>query len=45
MFGSMQPVVESVRANSAWALKEVQGILTAEQWKQVPDRIPGGLPP
>ena len=53
MFASMRPVFEAVRANSAWALKEVQGILTAEQWAQVPDRIkaprgqrrgPGGPP-
>ena len=53
MFASMRPVFESVRANSAWALKEVQTILTAEQWQQVPDRIktppgqrrgPGGPP-
>lgn len=53
MFASLRPVLASVRANSAWALKEVQAILTAEQWNQVPDRIktplgqrrgPGGPP-
>ncbi len=53
MFASMRPVLESVRANNAWALKAVQSILTAEQWNQVPDRIkappgqrrgPGGPP-
>jgi hypothetical protein len=53
MFASMRPVFETVRANGAWALKEVQGILTAEQWQLVPDRIktpqgqrrgPGGPP-
>ncbi len=53
MLASMRPVLESVRANSAWALKAIQSILTTDQWNRVPDRIkapqrqrrdPGGPP-
>ncbi len=39
MLASMRPVLESVRANNAWALKAIQSILTTEQWNQVPTRI------
>ena len=39
MMSTMRPIFQTVRENSAWALKETQAILTPEQWQQVPDRI------
>ncbi|MCC7131219.1 MAG: carboxypeptidase regulatory-like domain-containing protein [Gemmatimonadales bacterium] len=48
VFGAIRPLLEAVRANNAWAIKESESILTPDQWRQVPDRIrspaqgPGG---
>jgi hypothetical protein len=46
LFASIRPLFQASRENHAWALKQAQGILTPEQWQQVPEKIktpqPGG---
>ena len=39
IFSAMRPLLDAVRTNNTWAVTEAKGILTEEQWRQVPDRI------
>jgi hypothetical protein len=38
-FAAMRPLLQAIRDANASALKEAESILTADQWRQVPDRI------
>ncbi|MCC6929850.1 MAG: carboxypeptidase regulatory-like domain-containing protein [Gemmatimonadaceae bacterium] len=48
LFGKIRPKMEAAQKDRAAALKEVQAILTPEQWEKVPERVrnpqfgPGG---
>ncbi|MFN0177374.1 MAG: carboxypeptidase regulatory-like domain-containing protein [Gemmatimonadales bacterium] len=39
LFGSMRPLLQSIRTVNADALKAAEAVLTPEQWGQVPERI------
>ena len=39
LFGQIGPKLTNVRANNASALDAARKVLTAEQWKKVPDRV------
>jgi len=39
LFGSIRPQLDELRGNTAKTLKEVEAVLTPEQWTKVPPRI------
>jgi hypothetical protein len=39
MFAELQPAIEGVRKDVAAALKQVEAVMTKEQWERVPERI------
>ena len=39
LFGALRPKLDEGRANAQKAVAEAKGILTAEQWAKLPERI------
>lgn len=39
VFVELQPIIEATRNEVAKAMKQVQNVMTAEQWQRVPERI------